>query len=43
MLNGRRTGGALWWRALYAAVFGATLLLTLALVYLTTVAAAAAS
>lgn len=37
MLNGRRTGGALWWRALYAAVFGATLLLTLALVYLTTV------
>lgn len=37
MPNGRRTGGAPWWVRLYAALFGATLLFTLALVYLTTV------
>lgn len=37
MANGRRTGGAPWWLRLYGGVFAATLLLTLALVYLTTV------
>lgn len=37
MPNGRRTGGAPWWFRIYAGVFAATLLLTLALVYLTTV------
>lgn len=37
MPNGRRAGGAPWWGRLYAALFGATLLLTLALIYLTTV------
>ena len=37
MANGRRTGGAPWWLRIYTGVFAATLLLTLALVYLTTV------
>ncbi|HEV2438759.1 MAG TPA: lytic transglycosylase domain-containing protein [bacterium] len=37
MANGRRMGGAPWWLRIYAGVFAATLLLTLALVYLTTV------
>jgi soluble lytic murein transglycosylase-like protein len=37
MANGRRKGGAPWWLPIYAGVFTATLLLTLALVYLTTV------
>jgi soluble lytic murein transglycosylase-like protein len=37
MPNGRRRGGAPWWMWIYAGGFAATLLLTLALVYLTTV------
>jgi hypothetical protein len=37
MPNGRRTGGAPWWVRLYAGVCAATLLLTLALAYFTTV------
>ena len=37
MTNGRRRGGAPWWIRIYAVVFAATLLLTLALIYLTTV------
>ncbi|MHB8733642.1 MAG: lytic transglycosylase domain-containing protein [bacterium] len=37
MPNGRRRGGAPWWLWIYAGAYAATLLLTLALVYLTTV------
>jgi Transglycosylase SLT domain len=37
MPNGRRGGGAPWWFWIYAGVFAATLLLTLGLIYLTTV------
>ncbi|HLW49317.1 MAG TPA: lytic transglycosylase domain-containing protein [bacterium] len=37
MANGRRMGGAPWWLWIYAGVFAATLLLTLGLIYLTTV------
>lgn len=37
MANGRRRGGAPWWFWLHAAVFSATLLLTLTVIYLTTV------
>jgi soluble lytic murein transglycosylase-like protein len=43
MANGRRTGGAPLWLALYALVFAATLLLTLGLIYLTTVYARTAA
>jgi soluble lytic murein transglycosylase-like protein len=37
MPNGRRMGGAPWWMWMYAGLFAATLLLTLGLIYLTTV------
>lgn len=43
MANGRRMGGAPWWRGLYACVFAATLLLALGLMYLTTVYARTAA